>query len=249
MDAFDCDFPESVSIDLYEINKMEHQNHVLDIINNLDKACSICIFDGFFDSLNFLQNSKHLKKIEFIYCRIGSCQGIERLSNLKKLAINESIIIDQKQSLNSISQLHHIENLELNHCALKEASQIFNLANLKELMIQGNGIIDITGISKLECLEILDVSRNKIKDPNELNRLKSLKKLYYWYNIFNSKNFQPNCLCYGRTLYQTLADIESEEANERLASINEKNCNKDFIKEANDAFYQEFNGDYHDDML
>jgi len=71
-----------------------------------------------------------------------------------------------------------------------------NLDNIKNLNLWGNNIDDISIISEMPSLEIINLNQNQIKDLKYLKNLKNLKELYLKDNIvsdFGQIDYLKNC--------------------------------------------------------
>lgn len=87
-----------------------------------------------------------------------------------------------------------IESLEILSLARNQLKKIENLdsvaGTLKQLWISYNNIVALNGIEKLQNLEVLYMSNNKVHDIKEIERLQSLPKLtelLFHGNAFHSR--------------------------------------------------------------
>jgi hypothetical protein len=106
--------------------------------------------------------------------KIKSLKGMEYCTNLTYLHIGFQGITD----LRPISELTKIEDLSLTqNWTIEDISPLSNLTNLKILDLEGNPIKDINALSSLTKLTELILSRVKVSDLTPLSRLYNLEEL------------------------------------------------------------------------
>jgi Leucine-rich repeat (LRR) protein len=127
---------------------------------------------------------------------LTSLEGVERMTNLKKIALNCSKVKDlsplKNLNLNGIyldnlnvdeSEFSFLENqknlcsLSLNNCNLSKIPPISSLEELKYLSLNDSKISDIKTLSKLNKLIDLELNNNNINDIETLSNFTELKYL------------------------------------------------------------------------
>ncbi|TXT64746.1 MAG: hypothetical protein BAJALOKI3v1_170032 [Promethearchaeota archaeon] len=105
---------------------------------------------------------------------ISEINGLENLSNLKKLDLSGNNITE-------IKNLGHLKNLEMLNLANNNIAEIKNLddlRNLKVLILSHNKIAQARGLNNLNNLEMINLNNNWIDAVREVFNLTNLKRIY-----------------------------------------------------------------------
>ena len=94
--------------------------------------------------------------------------------NLKKISIEETPIRD----FSVISQFEHLEEVNLNDIPFDVDFSFLSTHNLKEFTSWGNTILDLTVITHMTNLTVLDLCGSELTDISPLSELPNLKSLY-----------------------------------------------------------------------
>jgi hypothetical protein len=106
--------------------------------------------------------------------KVTNLKGMEYCTNLTYLHLGFQGITD----LRPISELTKIEDLSLTqNWTIEDISPLSNLINLKILDLEGNPIKDISALSSLTKLTELELARVKVSDLTPLSRLYNLEEL------------------------------------------------------------------------
>ncbi|KAL9648180.1 hypothetical protein ABK040_009184 [Willaertia magna] len=97
-----------------------------------------------------------------------------KVPNLEELKLNNSTIPSVRDLGTS---LRNVKILWLSRCGLSELDGIFAFPRLKELYLSFNDIEDISNLSSLRELEILDLEGNNIENEGQVLFLQGCKKL------------------------------------------------------------------------
>ncbi|MCM1989942.1 lectin like domain-containing protein [Oceanirhabdus seepicola] len=119
---------------------------------------------------------KDVNKITELYAYnsgIVSLAGIENLTSLQSLSLDENEIVNIEQ----LSKLKDLKSLTLNNNKISSIKSLGKLNKLEILSIKWNHIKDVEGIEGHTSLEGLDLSNNVITDISELGKLSKLKSL------------------------------------------------------------------------
>jgi len=172
--------PENSEIINFEDSNLEES--VIDAINkhkgsiykeDVEKITHLECEDDI-SSLEGIQNLTNLYSLEINECETRDLSPLESLKKLKALEIDGSDIRDIK----SLGILTNLTELGLYKCGIEDISALENLVNLKTLGLDGNEISDMTPLKKFTKLENLYLGRNNIKDISMLGNLTNLKSLY-----------------------------------------------------------------------
>nr|XP_056707685.1 leucine-rich repeat-containing protein 56 [Euleptes europaea] len=96
------------------------------------------------------------------------------LPNLKQLKLNNSVLTSVRD-LGTV--LPHLQVLWMTRCGLSDLDGISSCCSLKELYVAYNNIADLSPLSLLEHLEILDLEGNSIEDLGQVQYLGLCTKL------------------------------------------------------------------------
>ncbi|KAL5006508.1 hypothetical protein ScPMuIL_015314 [Solemya velum] len=120
-----------------------------------------------------LDNVKSLElKVDTTETSLGNFGSLlPNLAQLKLFSSNIPCIRDLGSSLRKL------EVLWLPRCGLQELDGIFSMSSLMELYLSFNGISDITALSMLDELKVLDLEGNNIDDISQVNYLAMCPKL------------------------------------------------------------------------
>ncbi|XP_015261096.1 PREDICTED: leucine-rich repeat-containing protein 56 [Gekko japonicus] len=96
------------------------------------------------------------------------------LPNLKQLKLNNSVLTSVRDLGTALS---HLQVLWMARCGLSDLDGISSCCCLKELYVAYNNIADLSPVSLLEHLEILDLEGNSIEDIGQVQYLGLCTKL------------------------------------------------------------------------
>ncbi|XP_077177470.1 leucine-rich repeat-containing protein 56 isoform X2 [Paroedura picta] len=96
------------------------------------------------------------------------------LPNLKQLKLNNSVLTSVRDLGTALS---HLQVLWMARCGLSDLDGISSCCSLKELYVAYNNIADLSPVSLLEELEILDLEGNSIEDIGQVHYLGLCTKL------------------------------------------------------------------------
>ncbi|MCQ2975582.1 MAG: leucine-rich repeat domain-containing protein [Bacteroidales bacterium] len=102
-----------------------------------------------------------LTSLESLDCsntNVTSLEGIENLTGLKYINCSNN---DNISSLSSVSHLVYLEEINCGNTMVKDLTPLRNLHNLKKLDVHFCTVNNLTVISELRNLEMLDVSQNQ----------------------------------------------------------------------------------------
>lgn len=127
---------------------------------------------------------------------ISDLAGIENLTSLEKIHLNENLISDitplaeltnltyadlgytKINDITPLEGLTNLKHLDLTQTSITDIKALDGLTNLIELFLQYNQISDITPLEELTNLKTLLLSRNQLSDITKLNKLTKLEYLY-----------------------------------------------------------------------
>ncbi|CAL5997545.1 Conserved_hypothetical protein [Hexamita inflata] len=183
-----------------------------DLVTICDKEVSLCISnDQEYISLFFI------KFLNITNLQVNMCNNVffhkdfsQGFQKIKHLFVSNSKV----QILQGIQNLKQLETLVLRNNGLDhlpdELNLISELTNLRSLNIAQNGLEDLNWL-KLNQLESLDVSENRVKDISTLAEFKDLKNLDISFNLVES--------------VEALRDlVQIEQLNISHNKINNINC-------------------------
>ncbi|XP_048342656.1 leucine-rich repeat-containing protein 56 isoform X2 [Sphaerodactylus townsendi] len=96
------------------------------------------------------------------------------LPNLKQLKLNNSVVTSVRDLGTALS---HLQVLWMARCGLSDLDGISSCCSLKELYAAYNNIADLSPVSLLEHLEVLDLEGNSIEDIGQVQYLGLCTKL------------------------------------------------------------------------
>lgn len=172
------DDPEKIG----QLNQLHYlflsNNNINDFswIDNLTLIKELRIYNDAIDSIEFITNLTQIEILKIISNQLSSIPNISQLTKLHTLKVWDN----ELTSIDSISTAQNIENLALGNNHISEISAINS--NIKGLDIRNNDIVDITHLSNLKALEVLNISQNKISNINALSSLSKIKKLVLSFN-------------------------------------------------------------------
>lgn len=165
---------------------------------------------------------------------IGNIEGMQYLTNLEYLDIDNNII---KNNLTPLSKLTNLKKIDLSDNRISDVSSLSKLTNLNAIELNDNQISDLSPLSNLTNLTSLYVGDNKISDLSPLSNLNlrtfmaqgnqisdltplsdkpGLRYLYLDYNQISDLSVLPdftqiiNFSVYGQTI--TLPDVNVGES-------------------------------------
>ncbi|MBQ7974635.1 MAG: M6 family metalloprotease domain-containing protein, partial [Clostridia bacterium] len=98
----------------------------------------------------------------------------EDLQTITSLLLDSTNSYDFSLDLTGLEQLSNLQNLTLNNCIVEDLPTIGNLTKLKHLELANNEIEDINPIGKLTNLTYLGLANNKIEDISPIGNLTNL---------------------------------------------------------------------------
>jgi len=135
------------------------------------------------ESIEIARKLPNLQVLDLSSNKITSLIGIENLTNLRKLIIENN---DEIENFAPLALLEGLESLSLNYCGLTDISVLRPLTNLKELDLGENYsyddddvhyITDISALSGMTKMEHLDLYGSDIKDISALGGMDNLQWL------------------------------------------------------------------------
>lgn len=124
-----------------------------------------------------LQGIQYLTNLKKLYLKDNSIKFIEPLKNL----IGLEILSLNNNNIDNIKPLGYLKNLvelDLLGNKLTDISPLMELAKLKQLSLMNNKVSDISKLGNLVNLEVLVLQNNEISDISILQNLVNLNKLY-----------------------------------------------------------------------
>jgi len=105
--------------------------------------------------------------------KITEIEGLESLTNLRKLYLNGNRITEIKD----LGALTNLQELNLSFNEIREIKGLDSLKNLRKLKLTGNFITEIEGLESLTNLRKLYLNGNRITEIKGLEFLTNLRKL------------------------------------------------------------------------
>ncbi|MBK1995643.1 leucine-rich repeat protein [Listeria ivanovii subsp. londoniensis] len=121
-------------------------------------------------------SQQELSSIDELYANeswIEYLEGIEYLSNLRKISLENNLI----QNISKLANLSKLEEVNLNGNQLNDISALASLTNLNTLNLSKNQIADIDALSNLGKLKYLNLNNNQLTNINVLSKLTNLTEL------------------------------------------------------------------------
>ena len=87
-----------------------------------------------------------------------------------------------------LSSLYALRHLELDHCSLssEDLAKIAALPNLEELILSNCGLSNISSLSSLTGLKLIDLTENSINDASALVSMHALEAIYLGHNALTA---------------------------------------------------------------
>ncbi|MBC1388549.1 internalin [Listeria innocua] len=114
-----------------------------------------------------------ITRVSEIYRGIADISGMENLTNLDYLRLNNNQISD----ISPLANLTNLSYLDLYNNQISDISPLANLANLSYLDLYNNQISDISPLANLTNLSGLRLNSNQISDVSPLSNLTKLNLL------------------------------------------------------------------------
>lgn len=140
---------------------------------------------------------------------------IERLTNLEKLDIENTKIVD----LSPLHGLHKLKYLNLKNTKITDLSPIENLSNLLEINIENTGISNLEPLHKISSLALIkaenskvnseQVFKLKIEQPN-VTVIYQTNELRSWWNTLDNN---------WREIFRRCTEIDANPKAEQLQSV------------------------------
>ncbi|EBF5117001.1 hypothetical protein FH008_13480, partial [Listeria monocytogenes] len=108
------------------------------------------------------------------YWGVGNISGMEHLTNLTNLTLNENPTLSDISPLSGLTKL---TNLKIDSSNVSDISPLSGLTNLTSLSLRNNQISDISPLSGLTKLTDLILNNNQISDVGPLGNLPNLLDL------------------------------------------------------------------------
>lgn len=122
------------------------------------------------DDIGILQKNSHsITHLNLSNNRLANIQILSRFKNLKFLNLSTNLISD----INAISGLKNLQYLYLDDNKITQIP-VLNLQNLSELKIFNNQITNITNLSSLLAMNLLDLSFNAVENITSIFALNNL---------------------------------------------------------------------------
>ena len=119
---------------------------------------------------------EEVTKLRLSYNQLTDVTGLEKLTNLKYLELNNNQLTEVPKGLEKLTQLLE---LSLDSNQLTEVPKgLEKLTQLNRLNLLGNRLTDVTGLEKLTQLTWLHLSSNQLTDVKGLEKLTQLEYLY-----------------------------------------------------------------------
>ncbi|GMT24149.1 hypothetical protein PFISCL1PPCAC_15446, partial [Pristionchus fissidentatus] len=114
-----------------------------------------------------------LEEIDFSFNTVIELDDtLSRLPRVQSFTMTHNQLSDIGRFL---VDLHSLTHLNLSNNKIEQLNQWNEkLGNVKVLILAGNVITDLTGLSKLYSIETLDVSNNRLKNPENVSSIGSL---------------------------------------------------------------------------
>jgi len=152
-------------------------------LNSLQCLSNITLISGANDKLTkvpdlrAIASRESIKSITFEKCALTNMDNIEFLPNLRKILVTNNF--GDLTNLSALSNLQYIEELEINSYGnsilfIEQIGAKPNLKRIKSFTEQ----IDVKGINKINSLEHIYFSDNKIINTEYLSGLKNLEYLH-----------------------------------------------------------------------
>lgn len=121
-----------------------------------------------------------------------------------------------------IGDCKELENLDLSNCGLSNISSLSTLTTLKVLNLDDNSINDLAGLSKCTSLEELHICRNAVTSVVPLSSLKSLKILDISLNSIDTVEPISKCTSLSELNVSNnkLTDLQGIGSLKNLTSLN-----------------------------
>lgn len=124
----------------------------------------------------------HVESINVNSSGISSLEGLQYLSNLKRLDAARNSI----SSIEPIRNLHGLTYISLHNNNITDIGPLAGKSKLTTLILWSNSISDLSPIYNLYDLSYLDVSRNNLTDIMPIRELTNLETLSIAYNNISS---------------------------------------------------------------
>lgn len=128
------------------------------------------------------------------YWQIQDISGIENLTNLKKLYLNDNQIKD----VSVLKGLVNLETVDLGYNEISDISLLKDLTNLKQLNLGNNKVSDISALSKLTKLQDLNLGYAKYYDIPGTNQGANFNQISDISALENLTNLQTLNLGYTK---------------------------------------------------
>lgn len=131
------------------------------------------------NTLRRISGENELAKVEQLRLKVDTSERSlgnfgHMLPSLRQLKLSDSIIASIRDLGTS---LRHITVLWLSRCQLKSLDGVGAFENLKELYLAFNGIREVTAVTMLDRLEVLDLEGNDMDDLGQIEFLTLNEKL------------------------------------------------------------------------
>ncbi len=154
-----------------------------------DKGASISSLsftDPVFQECVQSHNAGYVTQLTELDCSaraITSTAGIEQLTSLTSVNLNETPLCLDKTGLDALTGLTNFQMAQSpNILSPPDISFLSSLVNLTELNIEGNLLTDISVISGLTSIESLNISNNELTDISAISGMTAMKTLILAFN-------------------------------------------------------------------
>ncbi len=147
------------------INKFLCSNHQLYYRTHELNECLYLHFKGF----RAIENMDTFINLKVLYIEgnaIKKIQGLDNLVNLVSLYLHQNLI----EKIENLEKLRNLYNLNLSENCITKIENLENLPNLSNLLLKRNriglnGLEDLDGLKLLKSVTVIDISDNRIEDP------------------------------------------------------------------------------------
>lgn len=159
------------------LNKFLCSNYKLYYRTHELNDCLYLHFKGF----KILENLDTFINLKVLYLEgnaIKKIQGLDKLVNLVSLYLHQNLI----EKIENLENLKSLYNLNLSDNCISKIENLGELSGLNNLLLKGNrigmnGMEDLSGLSELKTVTVIDVSENRIEAPEVKDLLKEIPTL------------------------------------------------------------------------
>lgn len=157
-------------------------------LEDMQKVTELDLTDAGISELQGIQFLTNLKKLNLTGNNIKHIGYLKNLILLEELALNHNNVED----IQALKYLSNLEQLDLYQNQISDLTPLADLVKLKQLSVMENKVTDISSLKNLMNLEILVLQNNEISDISVLGNLVNLKELYLGKNKINDISILEN---------------------------------------------------------